>query len=42
MAFDKGDLPLLREIYKEPLLLSCRKGRSLKDVFVTESLRAKL
>ena len=30
--------PLLREIYKEPPLLSYRKGRSLKDVLV----RAKL
>ena len=38
MAPGKGhlieNLPLLREIYKDPSLLSCRKGRSLKDVLV--------
>jgi len=26
--------PLLREIYKDPPLLSCRKGRSLKNVLL--------
>ena len=26
--------PLLREIYKEPPLISCRKGKSLKDMLV--------
>ena len=32
--------PLLREIYKDPTLLSYRKGRSLKDgVFVRANLK---
>ena len=31
------NLPLLREICKDPSLLSYRKGRSLKDVLVREN-----
>ena len=30
--------PLLREIYKDPLLISYRKGKSLKDILVKAKL----
>ena len=31
---------LLRQIYKEPLIISYKPGRSLKDILVSKELKA--
>ena len=32
------DQPLLREIYKEPSIISYKRGKSLKDILVRSKL----